>query len=514
MNGKIANTALAITIITLLSKIVGFTRDVLLATSYGTTMQSDAFIMAQSIINVATSLILAALSTTIIPILSEYTIQKTREVTNRFLNIVYTIVISLTIIICFFGMMYTNELVGIFAPNFSPATKLSTVELTWLMLPSVVLTAIITLNSANLQNHGNFLIPASIGFPLNFSMIFYMLFFADSFGINGLAISVIVGTALQILLQLPFSRKMGYHFRIIFDIRDEGIKRIGILIVPILIGTGIQQINTMVDRMLASGLAEGSVAALTFSSRLGLFITGLLSAAVVSIFYTSMSKYYSSGSELLFKKLLKNTINVSNILIIPASIDFIILRTPIVQAIYERGMFANNATKMTAAALLYYTIGLVGFLLRDVVSRAFYAIKDTKTAMINGSIAVFLNIFFSLILVRYMGIGGLALGTSISGIVGTVLLTISLYRKIGDFGIKGILVTFCKVLAVSLIMGVIVHYCYEFLTYLKVIKFISITISLFISGMVYFLAIWLLKIEEFNIVRNQIRSSMRIRNEN
>lgn len=167
MSNKIAKTAILVTAITLLSKISGFFRDIMLAASYGTSLDSDAFIMAQSIVSLFTTLVLAALGTTIVPVLSDYLSSKSREETSYFLNVVYTICICVTLLVCILVFLFTKNLVGLFAPSFSSEARVLTVQLTQIMLPTFVLTTIITLNNAKLQNHGSFLVPASIGFPLN-----------------------------------------------------------------------------------------------------------------------------------------------------------------------------------------------------------------------------------------------------------------------------------------------------------------------------------------------------------
>jgi len=514
---KFAYTAIVITFITFLSKFTGFLRDIILAATFGVTIYSDAFLLAQSIIGVITSLVLAALGTTFIPIMSDYLLHKSKKETNKFINVVYTYTISLSIVICVIGYIFSDEMVWIFAPNLSLEARSLTSELTVILLPMIILTAIVTLSNAKLQNHGNHLVPASVGFPLNLVLIIAMLFITDFYGVHGLAISLVIATLSQILLIYPFSRKLGYRFRIDYDFKEEGFRRIGILFIPILIGSGIQQINTIIDRILASGLGEGSVAALNYSNRLSMFIIGLLSAAVVSIYYTSMSNYFSSGQSELFKKLLRNTINVSILIIIPASVGFIVLRLPIVQLIFERGMFDRTASEMTALGLQYFTIGLVGFLLRDVLSRAFYALKDTKTAMVNGSIAIGLNIVLSLILVRFMGLGGLALGTSISGIAGSILLMLSLYKKIGDYGLKNIALTTLKVIIVSLVMGIIVHYCYNLISSIWKMNFVAVLVSVLTGFIIYIIGISLVKIEETmalkRLILNRIRAKKLVRKE-
>jgi len=508
MSKKVVSTSFLIILITLTSKFSGFLRDVVMAAKYGATMNTDAFIMAQSIIGIISGLALTALGTTFIPIMSDYVMGKSKSETNRFLNVVYTIVLSLTMLICILALIFTPELVHILAPGFSVKAYDLTTKLIRIMLPMIVLTALITLHTAKLQNHGSYLIPAAIGFPMNFTLIVGMLVWTSAYGIHGLAVAVVVGALLQVGMLLPFTRKLGYRFKIDFDFKEPGLRRIGVMIVPILIGSSIQQVNMLVDRILASGLAEGSIAALNFSNRLSVFVIGLLSAAVGSVYYTSMSNYSSAGQMELFKKLLRNTINVSMLLIIPASVGFIVLRLPIVQIVYQRGLFDRQASEMTAVALLYFTIGMVGFLLRDVLNRAFYALKDAKTAMVNGSIAVVLNIGLAIVLVRYLGIGGLALGTSISGIVAMVLLMVSLHRKIGDFGLRNIVLTLVKVVGASLVMAAMVYFGYKIVFGLLHSNLVAVAVSVVAGVAVYVVMVLRLKIAEVGSLSRMVRERL------
>lgn len=509
MSRSIASAAIWITAITFLSRITGFIRDVILAAMYGTTIESDAFIMAQSIIGVVSGLLIAALGTTFIPVMSDYLQSKSTKETTRFLNVVYTVAGSLSIVICLLGLLFTEQIVNVFSPNFSDEASKLTIQLTAIMMPVVVLSTIVTLNSAKLQNHGQYLIPASIGLPLNFAMIMTMLLLTDHYGVYGLAASFVAGTILQIVLQWPFVRKLGYRFRPVLDLKEEGLRRIGLLIIPIMIGSGLQQINTLVDRILASGLPEGSVAALNYSNRLSLFIINLFSVAVATVYYTSMSNYFAAGQTEAFKKLLRNTINLSIVFIVPASVGIIVLRLPIVKMIFERGLFDHSASETTAIALYFYTFGLVGFLLRDVLSRAFYAIKDTKTAMINGSVAVVLNIVLSIILVRYIGLGGLALGTSLSALIGTGLLAFSLAKKIGGFGQGNILTTLGKVTAPSAVMGISVHYMYQLLMNTFQSNTLSVLAVVIFGVLVYAGMLKFMKIEEVDTIAKMLISKLR-----
>lgn len=270
---------------------------------------------------------------------------------------------------------------------------------------------------------------------------------------------------------------------------------------PILLGSGISQINTFVDRALASGLPEGSIAALAFSNRLSLFVLGLINASIISVFYSSMSRFNSSGEDARFRSLLQNAVNGILIVLIPISFGMIALRLPIVTIIFERGMFDRTASEMTAVSLLYNSIGLVGFALRDVFSRTFYARKDTKTVMINSIFTVAMNISLALLLTPSMGLGGLALANSISGVIGALLLGWRFYRKGGGFGLRHTAMTASKVTVASAVMAVAVYQSFHlFLRWLPstLLAFLS---SAAIGVVLYFLMIKLFHVEEIRQIR-------------
>ncbi len=511
MSNKVAKVALGITVITLLSKIIGFLRDVIMASYYGTSIQTDAFVMAQTIVSVITGLVLVALNTTFIPVYSDYLTNRSEQVREKFINVIYTFFIGFLLLLTVLGMLFTEQIVSIFAPEFSVEAFVLTVQLTKILFVSIVLSGWITLDRARLHSHGKFFIPAAIAYPMNVTMIITMLFFTNSFGITGLAVAVVIGGIGQLLLQQPLIRNLNHKYQIVWDIKDEGLRRVGILVIPILIGNGIQQINTMVDRVLASSLPIGSLAALNFSNLLVLFIVGLMSATVASVYYTLMSKYYNEGNQQAFNKLLKKTVNILVLIVLPAMVGFMILKLPIVRLIFERGAFNRNASEMTSIALLFYGIGLLGYSLRDVLNRAFYALKDTKTATINGAIAVVLNIAFSVSLVPYMGIGGLALGTSLSALLSTVLLMVSLYKKIGDYGISNIRNTFIKTTVVSALMGIGVHFSYKIIYGNVGSNLLAVLISVMLGVFLYGILIFFMGIEEVDAFKHFVFNKMKVR---
>lgn len=495
-NKKVAGIALVITIITFSSKLLGLLRDILLANYYGTSVSSDAYVMAQSILSVFTILLVNALGTAFIPMLSDYKVNRSEKENKGLINNVYTISFLITTVISVVLLLFIKPVVGFFAPGFSAEAQQLTQMVTMVMVPTISLSVIVLLNNSFLQTRGSYFVPALYGFPSNLALITGMIFFTSQFGIVGLGVAFTVGAVCQILFQLPALIKNGFKFKPEADFNNEGLRTLLILVIPTAIGTGIQQINSIVDRMIGSGLAEGSIAALNFSNKLGMFIMGLLFASISSVFYTAMANHSANKNVDEFKNLLKGTVNTLTLLIIPASVGFAVLRLPIVKLVFERGAFDSGASEMTAVALMFTALGLLGFSLRDVFSRAFYALQDTKTPMINGSIAVVVNIVLDLVLAGPLKVGGLALATSISGLTASMLLFIALYKRIGDFGIKEIAVTFGKIVASALLMGIFVHFTYLWLNSHVGSLVVSLGGSILVGVAVYGIAVTLLGIKE------------------
>ena len=174
------------------------------------------------------------------------------------------------------------------------------------------------------------------------------------------------------------------------------------LIGPVLIGVAVNQINTMVDRTLASTLVEGSISALNYANKLNGFVMALFITSVGAVIYPMLSKLSSEDNKEKFISSVVQSINSVILLVIPISIGAIVLATPIVKLLFQRGEFDARATSMTAIALIMYSIGMVAFGLRDIIGKVFYALKDTKTPMINGAIAMIMNIVLNIILVKYL----------------------------------------------------------------------------------------------------------------
>ena len=487
-------TALLVMIITILSKILGFGREIVLSYVYGASAITDAYLISQTIPAVIFSFISAGIATGFIPLYSRILNEQGQIEANRYTNNLSNALLLLSSVIVVFVLLFTQPIVKIFASGFSGETLELAIRFTRISVFGVYFTALLNIFAGFLRLHENYIIPALAGFPMNLVIIAF-LFISTKTNIYVIAIGSVLATASQLLLLIPFVRKTGYRYQPVLNLKDEYIKTMVIIALPVIAGQSVNQINVLVDRTLASGIAVGGISALNYANRLNGFVQGLFVASISTVLYPMISKMAAEDNMNGLKASISEAISVINLLVIPATIGAMIFSKEIVTLLFGRGAFTPEAIEMTGGALFYYSIGMIAFGLRDILSRAFYALQDTKTPMINATIAVVINIILNIVLSKYLGIGGLALATSIAAIVGTLLLFITLRRKIGGFGLKEITKSFIKICIASILMGFIALGSFNFLSQ-NIRENLALILAIGLGVLAYAILIYFMRIPE------------------
>ncbi|WP_250674290.1 murein biosynthesis integral membrane protein MurJ [Paraclostridium ghonii] len=512
---NLAKSAIGLMLATLIGKILGFVREMVLMYSYGTSSYSDVYITAMNIPIVVFAVIGSALATTFIPLYHESLEKRGEEGALKFTNNIIVIVTLITFILSVIGYVFTQPLVKLFAMNFTGEKLILTVEFVRVMIIGLVFIGISNILTSYLQIKGNFIVPGMVAVPNNVVLIVSIILSYTLGNIYILPVGALMGMISQLIFQFPFAIKHGLKFNPCLNFKDEYFKKMVILVCPVLIGVAINQVNTMVDRSLASGLGDGIIAALNSANRLNWFVMGLFIVTLSSIIYPTLSKFSSENEFEKFKESVKVSINIVILIIVPVTVGSIIFATPIVQILFERGAFNENSTEITSAALVYYSIGMIGLGLRNVLDRIFYSLKDTKTPMINGVISMILNIILNVILVKFMGYKGLALATSLSFLICTFLLMINLGKKIGYYEQDKIALLFIKSLTASILMGITVKLIYSVLIGIVdigiLVQIISLSSLVLIGVLIYSTIIYILKVKEVNIITNIIKSKIKRR---
>lgn len=513
---KVAKAAVGLMAATLLAKILGFGREITLASVYGASSVSDAFLVAMNIPAVIFQAIGTSLGTAFIPLYCEVNSNKGEKGSNIFTNNVLNIVVIICLMLSLLGAIFTQPLVKLFAMGFEGETLRLAVYYTRVLILGLAFLGISYIMMAFLQVKENFVIAGLMPIPYNI-LIITSIFLSSTINPNILPWGTLFGLSLQFVFLYPFARKKGFSYKPYVNIKDEHVKKMLWLIMPVLIGVAVNQINTIVDRTIASTLVEGSISALNYATKLNQFVMGMFIVSISSVVYPMLSRLSTENDKEKFNKTIATSVNTVTLLVIPISAGAIVLANPIVRLLFQRGEFDERATSMTAIALTFYSIGMIGYGLRDILGKVFYSLQDTRTPMINGVIAMGLNITLNILFVRYtnMQIAGLAFATSISALVTITLLFINLKIKIGNFGGKKILTVMIKSIVSAIIMAVIAKIVYNFSFNLLGPGFIQEVIALLLAvslgALTYGVSVFVLKVDEINLIINQVKGKLKTR---
>jgi len=459
-NYRITRTAGIVGTATLLSRIFGFLRDVVIAWFFGAGLAADAFFVAFRIPNLLRRLFAeGSLTVSFVPIFSEYLTRNGKEEAFRLARSA-SLVLSLSLtIVTLLGILFAPTIVRLIAPGFSETSEkiALTVTLTRIMFPYIFFIAMVALFMGILNAMGHFAAPALAPVLLNLAMI-VSIFFISPFTeppVIGLAIGVIIGGCLQLALQLPFLWQKGFHLRGSYHLFHPAIKRIAALMGPSVFGAAVYQVNIFIGTLLASLLPEGSVSYLYYADRLVQFPLGVFAIALATAVLPVLSREAALNDIEGLKKTSSFALRLVFFISIPATVGLIVLKDHIVRLLFERGAFDPLATQMTSEALLYYALGLWAFSAVRIVVSIFYSLQDAKTPVKVAIVSLFVNIILSILLMGPMRHAGLALATSLASMVNLVLMLVLLKKRLGHIGFRSIFYSVLKSTTSSIIMGLI-----------------------------------------------------------
>ena len=464
-NHNIAKAASIIGMGTLLSRILGFLRDMVIANFFGAGMAADAFFVAFRIPNLWRRLVgEGSLTISFIPVYTEYLNQRSEEETKELTHIAFTVAGVFLLILTLLGILFSPLLIRVIAPGWFtryPETFSLTVTLNRIIFPYLFFMGLFALCMGILNSVRHFFAPAFAPIFLNISIILSVLLFYSAFRkpVMTLALGVLAGGIIQFLFQLPFLLKKGVGFRFNFNLRHPAIKRIGSLMIPGLIGTAVYQLNVFVDTIFASFLPRGSVSYLFYADRLMEFPLGIFAIAIGMASLPSLSGLASQGKMEEFKETLSFTLRLVSFISIPAMVGLIALKTPIINLLFQRGIFDYFATEMTAKALLCYSVGLWAIAGARTLAPAFYSLQDTWTPLKIALICLAANAILNAIFILFTPLkhAGLALATSLSSILNLLLLFRKLGPRLGDMETKRNIHSLLRILFCSLPMGLVAY---------------------------------------------------------
>ena len=459
---KVSRAAGTVGFYTLLSRILGLVRDMVLAYFFGSKMAADAFFVAFRIPNLLRRFFAeGSLTIAFIPVFTETLTRKSKEDAYELARAVLTLLSLLLVVVTILGVLLSPWIVRIQAYGFgaSGAKYELTVLLTRITFPYIFLVSLVAFFMGVLNSLRHFAAPAAAPILLNVGIIAGALWVSPflSEPIVGVAIGVLIGGILQVLLQIPWIMKKGLSLRPLWMPRHPAVKKIGLLMLPAIFGSAVYQLNQFIGTLLASFLPQGSISWLYYADRIVEFPLGVFAIAISTAALPSLAKQVAGKDFSDFRETLGHALRLVFFITTPATVGMILLRVPIIEVFFQRGAFDHRTTLMTAQALLFYSLGLWAFSASRVMLSAFYAFQDTKTPVQVATITMIANALLSLLLMGPLRHGGLALSLSLSSTLQLLLLIIILSRRGDLLDLKPMISSAARSLAASAVMGFVLY---------------------------------------------------------
>ncbi|NOZ42393.1 MAG: murein biosynthesis integral membrane protein MurJ [Alphaproteobacteria bacterium] len=458
---SIAKAVAVFSSLTLISRVLGFVRDILSASVLGAGLVADCFFVALKLPNFFRRLFAeGAFSASFIPLFSATLAQGGKEEALSFAEAAFSSLIVVLLILVALMEIFAPAMIYILAGGFSDdqAKFQLAVLLTRITFPFLLFISLVSLLGGILNALGKFWATAATPIILNLSMITALIFFSHQFSTpaHSLALAVSIAGIIQLVWLYLACRRIGYKIRIIRPRMTPKVKEMLIIMMPAALGAGVIQINLMLDMIIASHLPNGSISFLFYADRLNQLPIGVIGVALGTVLLPLLARNIAEGHEDQVSLNQNRAIEVGLFLTIPAAVAFMIVPYQLIHVLFERGAFSAYDSQQTANALMAYAAGLPAYVLAKIFSPGYFARKDTRTPMQFAVVALVVNLTLNLILMQYYAHVGLAMATAISAWLNVVMLATGLIRR-GQFSFdRRVLLRVVKYTMASAVMGAIV----------------------------------------------------------
>ena len=415
---------------------VDLVRVALIASAFGTSPAYDAFVAASNFPEMLFTLVSGgALLTAFLPVFTEYLTRSDPTGAWKLASGALNAVLLLTALLALVSAIFAPQIARLAAPGFDAENLALTANLMRLILISTIVFSASGIVMGALNAHQHFLLPAVAPILYDLGIIGGAFFLAPRIGIYGLAWGVVVGSLLHLGAQIPGLVRVGARWTAAIDWRDAGLRRVAALMIPRALGLGVVQLNFFVTYALASLIGAGGVSALRFGWMLMQVPETVIGTAIATAAFPTLSEQAARDARDSLRQTLSSTLRAILALTIPAAVGLVMLGRPLTRLMFERGSFDAASTQAVMWALQFYAVGLVGHAALEVVARTFFAQQDTRTPLFVAFGAMLVNVALSLLLMRPLGHGGLALANSLAVTLEVVWLLLIARRRLG--GIQG-----------------------------------------------------------------------------
>ena len=488
---------------TLISSLLGYARNIIIPALFGKGIESDAYFAAFTIPDyVYTLLVGGALSSAFIPVFSSYLAKDEDEKGYRMASTIITLVTLLAAVLCIIGLIFTPQLVRILVKFEEDAFEL-TVKLTRIMFGQCFFMCLTGLSQGILQSYKRFTPPAMGGICYNICIIFGGVLISRvlGHGIAGFSLAVVIGALVNLTIQIPFVLKQGFKFKPVIDLHHPGVKKFIRLLIPVIIGQSVMEINLIVNQRFASGLEGGTVTLMKQAQTVIQLPIRIFAMQIALSVFPTLTGYFANEKKKEFIDTFSGCLRTVLFIIIPIVAGMIALRVPLIRVMYKTGKFGEEDVQALAYLLMIYTIGITAYSVREVMIRGFYATKNTDTPVAINIFIMLLNTLLSFLLVKPLGVTGLALAYVLAGFTSMTLLTFFFRRSVGSIQGRKILVSLLKIVLSAGAMFAALYFLTPVVEkYMgdgrKVTQLIELVILFGVGVIVYFVMAFLLRTPE------------------
>ena len=494
-----------------LSRVLGYAREIVITTQFGQNFQTDAYKSAFLIPDfLYLVLVGGAFSTAFIPVLSKYLKdpQEGWRVSSTILNLVLLLLLGGI----GFSFLFTPFLINnIIAPGYSHEAKELAVILTRVMLVQSVFMCLSGIAQGICHVYQSFFAPAIGSLLYNIVIIFLGIWLMPVAGISGFAAGVVAGSFLNFLVHLPPLIKIGFEYQLVLDLKHDGVRHFFQLVVPVVLGLSVIYLNTFVTMRLGSYLDDGANTLLNNANRLMQLPVGIFGIAIASAFFPTLTQLANERDFKSFNRNLENGVNLVFFILMPAMFGIVAVREPLIRALFFQGAFTEENVIKTASVLFFYGIGILGYSQQQVLNRGYYALNNTKGAVVINTIVISVNILLSYLLVRHMGAEGLAFAYSIAGTLSMFLLFYGLKLQIPSLKLGRIMTSLMKTYIASLVMAAAVHYTIKYgepylILERKSAQLLELYVLIMLGAGVYIVMAKLMHIEELDSMLEKLQA--------
>lgn len=503
---KIFRGTITIVLVGILAKITSFIAEAILAAYLGTTYQSDAYYMVNSIQMVIYPMLSVGIWKVFLPIYKEKLTHGEDDEAAALSNKVITFFSIVSFAAVGLLILFAGPVVSIVAPGFEGETRELCIKLVRIAAPMYFFIISAAIYASILQANNKFVGSQIREVASHIPTILATIFFYKKFGIEAMAIALVVGGAVRLLIELPFV-DWGYKYKPDFKFKSHEFGLMLKRLPSALISEGVTQLNTLIDKAMASTLPTGTVSALNYGHKLMNVFSGLLSTAIATALYPQMIELIALKKEEDLSKLVVKIVNIFCVLMIPITFACALFRTELVAAVFQRGSFTADSTAVTSGVFALYCLGLFFIASNTVITNLFYGYGNTKTPMYISIANLVINVVLNLILIHLWGVNGLALATSLSAII-TFFVRIKAAEKYVKLDNKKMVVTALKVLVAAAIACMIPRVVFWLH---PTNKYLTLIISAIIGVIVYLLTVKALKVNEINDLIGLLKRKMKNR---